>query len=274
MELRIFATEGLELRDLIGGELGGGRSSGAGEGDEMLCGGGREEEREGGGSEEDVGTRSGGVAGGVAAVRDRHRGREGRWRRPDHESGAVRESKMFCGRRRQERILGPAQRERLPRRRDRASDGFRQRHDAVRSQPVRCEFPRRIFRPSPKLHHFAQNGSQESSLGYRRLRVRLSATIPLSSHQFLRRWISTKFALDLLIPATTRDVHDVTHTIVAVASRSAAKADEFVKELYSQAGLSEPTDAAVRRYGSYEELYADDNIDCVYVRSPLRSPSA
>lgn len=81
-------------------------------------------------------------------------------------------------------------------------------------------------------------------------------------------WISTKFALDLLIPATTRDVHDVTHTIVAVASRSAAKADEFVKELYSQAGLSEPTDAAVRRYGSYEELYADDHIDCVYIGTP------
>lgn len=60
-------------------------------------------------------------------------------------------------------------------------------------------------------------------------------------------------------------MRDVTHSIVAVASRSAEKADTFVKELYSQAGLSEPQDA-VRRYASYEELHNDDTIDCVYVR--------
>ncbi|GAA5836721.1 hypothetical protein JCM9279_007636 [Rhodotorula babjevae] len=80
-------------------------------------------------------------------------------------------------------------------------------------------------------------------------------------------WISTKFVLDLLVDPTTRDVTDVKHQVVAVGSRSAESAAKFVDSVWNEAGVTEGKDE-VKRYGSYEELFADSNVDCIYVGSP------
>jgi predicted dehydrogenase/aryl-alcohol dehydrogenase-like predicted oxidoreductase len=52
--------------------------------------------------------------------------------------------------------------------------------------------------------------------------------------------------------------HSRTGTLVAVASRSLARAEEFASEF---AGADEP----IRAYGSYSELYADPDVDAVYI---------
>jgi hypothetical protein len=47
-----------------------------------------------------------------------------------------------------------------------------------------------------------------------------------------------------------RDVHDVTHEIVAVGSRSVEKAQEFIKAQI-------PGDESVKAYGTYTEVFQD-----------------
>lgn len=69
------------------------------------------------------------------------------------------------------------------------------------------------------------------------------------------RWISTKFSLDLLSDPLTRDVTDVKHVIGAVASRSVAKAGQFVNDVWKEAGVTTGKEA-VKLYGSYDEIYA------------------
>lgn len=48
----------------------------------------------------------------------------------------------------------------------------------------------------------------------------------------------------------SRDVHDVSHKVVAVGSRSVASAQQFIDE---KAG----GDRSIKAYGSYDEVFAD-----------------
>jgi predicted dehydrogenase len=74
-------------------------------------------------------------------------------------------------------------------------------------------------------------------------------------------WIAEMFSKDLLTNPATRDVHDVRHEIVAVASSSAKeRAAEFITK------IDGPSTA--KTYGSYHELVADPDVDIVYVATP------
>lgn len=60
---------------------------------------------------------------------------------------------------------------------------------------------------------------------------------------------------------TTRNVHDIKHTVVAVASSSGgSRAQDFLKAVKAP--------ASAQAYGSYEDFVKDDNIDIVYVATP------
>ncbi|EJD07388.1 NAD-binding protein [Fomitiporia mediterranea MF3/22] len=72
--------------------------------------------------------------------------------------------------------------------------------------------------------------------------------------------IAACFVRDLLIDPKTRDVHDVVHKIVAVGSRSVDSARKFIDD--------EIKDSSVKAYGSYDELFADQNVDAVYIGTP------
>ncbi|KAF9480492.1 NAD-P-binding protein [Pholiota conissans] len=73
--------------------------------------------------------------------------------------------------------------------------------------------------------------------------------------------IAACFVKDLLVDPKTRDVHDVVHQLAAVGSRSVEKAQEFIDRV---AGGSKSTKA----YGSYDDVYADKDIDGVYIGTP------
>ncbi|KAK5997003.1 D-xylose-NADP dehydrogenase [Cladobotryum mycophilum] len=74
-------------------------------------------------------------------------------------------------------------------------------------------------------------------------------------------WIAETFTKDLLNDPATRDVHDVRHEIVAVASSSSKdRCVDFLKK------INGPSSA--KTYGSYAELVADPNVDIVYVATP------
>lgn len=69
------------------------------------------------------------------------------------------------------------------------------------------------------------------------------------------------FCKDLLTNPTSREVNDVRHEIVAVASStSSQRAGDFIKK------IDGPTSAKL--YGSYAELVADPAIDIIYVATP------
>lgn len=81
---------------------------------------------------------------------------------------------------------------------------------------------------------------------------------PLSNHSLSDL---AGFCKDLLTDPAIRDVSDITHAIVAVASsRSADSAAKFIST------IDGPSDAKL--YGSYAELVADANVDIVYVATP------
>ncbi|ANB12059.1 hypothetical protein AWJ20_294 [Sugiyamaella lignohabitans] len=72
--------------------------------------------------------------------------------------------------------------------------------------------------------------------------------------------IATTFAKDILADPGLRNVSDVKHEIVAVASSSSAeRAKKFAEE------VGAPSAAA---YGNYEQLVADKNVDVIYVATP------
>ncbi|KAI1816386.1 hypothetical protein GGS20DRAFT_575479 [Poronia punctata] len=74
--------------------------------------------------------------------------------------------------------------------------------------------------------------------------------------------IAQSFVKDLLCNPAVRGVSDVAHKVVAVASsRSRDSAAAFLDKV----GLSP---GGVALYGSYHELVADPNVDCVYVATP------
>lgn len=85
---------------------------------------------------------------------------------------------------------------------------------------------------------------------------------------FVLRWgiistgnIARSFVLDLQVDPKTRDVHDVVHKVTAVGSRSLATADDFVRK-YANG------DKSIKTYGSYAEVYADEDVDTVYIGTP------
>jgi len=77
--------------------------------------------------------------------------------------------------------------------------------------------------------------------------------------------ISEIFVKDLLIDPMTRDVSDVQHRIVAIGSRSLAKAKDFISRI---GGLAQH---APKAYGSYQEMVSDPEVDVVYVGTPHSS---
>ncbi|KAM0257860.1 hypothetical protein ACHAQJ_004164 [Trichoderma viride] len=73
--------------------------------------------------------------------------------------------------------------------------------------------------------------------------------------------IAETFCKDLLCNPEVREVHDVRHEIVAVASSSSRKrAEQFLQTI----------DGAfdAKTYGSYAELVVDPNVDIIYVATP------
>ncbi|KAF7547920.1 hypothetical protein G7046_g8854 [Stylonectria norvegica] len=74
-------------------------------------------------------------------------------------------------------------------------------------------------------------------------------------------WIAERFCKDLLTDPAAREVSDVRHEIVAVASStSSERAGSFIEK------IDGPSSAKL--YGSYHELVADPNVDIVYVATP------
>lgn len=74
-------------------------------------------------------------------------------------------------------------------------------------------------------------------------------------------WIAEMFVKDLLTNPAARDVHDVAHRVVAVASsRSRDSAAQFLSKVNAPEG--------VKTYGSYADLVADPDVDIVYVATP------
>ncbi|EJU03321.1 NADP-binding protein [Dacryopinax primogenitus] len=82
--------------------------------------------------------------------------------------------------------------------------------------------------------------------------------------------ISHIFTKDILMPPSTRQVTDVSHTFVAVASSSSIdKAHQFIKDFEADLKVAQyQTTGAVRPYGSYADLLADKDVEVVYVGSP------
>ncbi|KAG5642637.1 hypothetical protein DXG03_002475 [Asterophora parasitica] len=74
-------------------------------------------------------------------------------------------------------------------------------------------------------------------------------------------YIATCFVKDLLVDPKSRDVYDIVHKVAAVASRSVEKAQEFIDTVAGG-------DKSTKAYGSYEELYANKDIDGVYIGTP------
>ncbi|CZR53979.1 related to dimeric dihydrodiol dehydrogenase [Phialocephala subalpina] len=73
--------------------------------------------------------------------------------------------------------------------------------------------------------------------------------------------IAQTFTKDILTNPATRNVHDISHSVVAAASSSSAsRAEEFLKDVKAPEGA--------KAYGSYAELVADPNIDIIYVATP------
>lgn len=73
--------------------------------------------------------------------------------------------------------------------------------------------------------------------------------------------IASKFSKDLLVDPKSRNVDDVEHKIVAVASSSSSdRAKQFVNDI----GVNYNVDC----YGTYEELVNNPNIDIIYVATP------
>ncbi|KAL0577517.1 hypothetical protein V5O48_004458 [Marasmius crinis-equi] len=73
--------------------------------------------------------------------------------------------------------------------------------------------------------------------------------------------IAEAFAKDLVVDPKTRDVQDVAHKIAAVGSRSVDSAQSFIDRILGG-------DKDIKAYGSYAELYADSNVDAVYIGTP------
>ncbi|KAG2144772.1 hypothetical protein BD769DRAFT_1650066 [Suillus cothurnatus] len=74
-------------------------------------------------------------------------------------------------------------------------------------------------------------------------------------------WIAEQVVSDLLVDPTTRGTNDVVHKVTAVGSRSVEKAQKFINEFVNG-------DKTVKAYGTYDEVYADKNVDAIYIGTP------
>ncbi|KAM0752840.1 NAD(P)-binding protein [Meredithblackwellia eburnea MCA 4105] len=75
-------------------------------------------------------------------------------------------------------------------------------------------------------------------------------------------YIAAFFAKDSLVSPATRDVHDVSHRVVAVASRSLGSANKFISEYFKEGG------PIPKAYDDIDAFLADPEIDAVYIASP------
>ncbi|KAI1135889.1 NAD(P)-binding protein [Hypoxylon sp. FL0543] len=90
----------------------------------------------------------------------------------------------------------------------------------------------------------------------------------MASQPFTLKWgimatggIAQTFTKDLLTNPASRDVHDVAHKVVAVASSSSKEsALSFLEKVKAPEGT--------KAYGSYAELVNDPDVDIVYVATP------
>ncbi|KAJ8694783.1 hypothetical protein PTI98_007433 [Pleurotus ostreatus] len=73
--------------------------------------------------------------------------------------------------------------------------------------------------------------------------------------------IAECFVKDLLVDPKTRGVEDVVHKVAAVGSRTVDKAKEFIATVAGG-------DETIKAYGSYAEVYADKDVDAVYIGTP------
>ncbi|KAF8889338.1 NAD(P)-binding protein [Infundibulicybe gibba] len=90
----------------------------------------------------------------------------------------------------------------------------------------------------------------------------------MANQPFHFRWgiistgkIAEAFVKDLLVDPKTRDVTDIVHKVAAVGSRSVDKATEFITNIAGG-------DTSIRAYGTYAEVYADKDVDVVYIGTP------
>ncbi|GAA6020123.1 hypothetical protein JCM10207_006263 [Rhodosporidiobolus poonsookiae] len=84
-------------------------------------------------------------------------------------------------------------------------------------------------------------------------------------------WIASEMTKDLVLDPAGRDVSDVAHAVAAVASRSVSKAQEFIDEYCPEGGWAQKSGLVKEKpvaLGSYEELYAREDVDLVYVATP------
>jgi len=89
-----------------------------------------------------------------------------------------------------------------------------------------------------------------------------------STQPFVLRWgiistgrIAGDFVKDALVDPKSRGVHDVVHKVTAVGSRNVASAVRFIVE-------NANGDPSIKPYGSYAEVYADSNVDAIYIGTP------
>lgn len=76
--------------------------------------------------------------------------------------------------------------------------------------------------------------------------------------------IARTFTKDMLISPLTRNVHDIAHSVAAVASSSSlSSAEKFISEVVSPAQSSKATP-----YASYEDLVKDPHVDIIYIATP------
>ncbi|KAI0792138.1 NAD(P)-binding protein [Abortiporus biennis] len=73
--------------------------------------------------------------------------------------------------------------------------------------------------------------------------------------------IAAAFVKDLLVDPKTRDVHDIVHKVAAVGSRTVDKAKEFIDTHAN----GDPT---IKALGSYAEVFADTEVNAVYIGTP------
>ncbi|KAF9499390.1 NAD(P)-binding protein [Pleurotus eryngii] len=73
--------------------------------------------------------------------------------------------------------------------------------------------------------------------------------------------IAERFVKDLLVDPKTRGVEDLVHKVAAVGSRTVDKAKEFIATVAGG-------DKTIKAYGSYAEVYADKDVDAVYIGTP------
>ncbi|TCD69642.1 hypothetical protein EIP91_006867 [Steccherinum ochraceum] len=74
-------------------------------------------------------------------------------------------------------------------------------------------------------------------------------------------WIASCFVKDLILDPKTRDTHDIVHKVASVGSRSIESAQSFIDK---HAG----GDKSIKAFGTYAEVYADPNVQAIYIGTP------